>query len=83
MNFKRIDWAIWKNDVNVLKIFINDFLSDIMIFLSNNEIERMFKFDTYSFLKKIIFEIFSINYLFFRRSLTFFNSAMMNVIQFL
>ena len=83
MNFKKIDRAIWKDGVNVLKTFINNFLNDVVIFLSNNEIERMFKFDTYSFSKKAIFETFSINRSFFCLSSTFFNFDEINVVRFL
>ena len=52
INFKEINRAIRKNDINILKTFINDFLNDIIIFLSDNEIEQMFKFNIYLFLKK-------------------------------
>ena len=82
-DFEKINWMIWKNDINVLKAFINDFLNDVVIFLSNNEIKRMLKFNTYSFSKKAIFEIFSINRWFFCRNSTFFNFAVINVVQFL
>ena len=82
-NFEKINQTIRKDDVNVLKTFINDFLSDIVIFLSNNEVERIFKFNTYSFSKKTIFETFSINRLFFRLNSTFFNFDEINVVWFL
>ena len=82
-NFEKIDRAIWKNDVNVLKAFINDFLNDVVISLLNNEIERMFKFDTYSFLKKTIFKIFLINRSFFCLNLIFFSFDEINVVRFL
>ena len=39
MNFEKINRTIWKDDVNVLKAFINDFLNDVVILLSNNKIE--------------------------------------------
>ena len=74
---------IRKSDVNVLKTFINDFLSDVVIFLSNNEIKRMFKFNTYLFSEKMIFETFSINRSFFYLSSTFFNFDEINVVRFL
>ena len=74
---------IQKNGVNVLKAFINDFLSNIMIFLSNNEIEQMFKFNTYLLLKEMIFETFSINRSSFRLNSTFFNFNEINVVRFL
>ena len=83
MNFKKINRTIQKNDVSVLKTFINDFLNDVVIFLSNNEIERMFKLDTYSFLKKTIFKTFSINRSFFHLNSTFFNFDKINVVRFL
>ena len=51
-NFEKINRAIRENDVNILKTFINDFLNDVMISLLNNEIEWIFKFDTYSLSKK-------------------------------
>ena len=79
-NFKRINRTIRKNDVNVLKTFINDFLNDVVISLSSNEIKQMFKFNTYLFSKKIIFETFSINHSFFRLSSTFFNFDEINVV---
>ena len=82
-NLEKINWTIRKNDVNVLKMFINDFLNDVVIFLSNNKVERMFKFDTYSLSKKTIFETFSINRSFFRLSSTSFNFDEINVVQFL
>ena len=81
--FEKIDQMIWKDDVSVLKAFINDFLNDVMIFLSSNEIERMLKFDTYSLLKKTIFETFSINRSFFRLNSIFFNFDEINVVRFL
>ena len=80
MNFEKINWTIWKNDVSVLKTFINDSLNDVIIFLSNNEIERMFKFNIYSFLKEIIFEIFFINYSSFRLNSIFFNFNKINIV---
>ena len=80
-NFKRINRAIRENDVNVLKTFINDFLNDAVIFLSNNKINRMLKFDTYSFSKKTIFEIFSINRSSFHLNSTSFNFNEINVVQ--
>ena len=80
MNFKKINRAIRKDDVNVLKIFINDFLNNVIIFLLNNEIERMFKFNTYLFLEKMIFEIFLINRSFFRLNSAFFNFDKINVV---
>ena len=83
MNFEKINRAIRKDGVNVLKAFINDFLNDVMIFLLNNKIERMLKFDTYSSSKKTIFEIFSINHSSFRLNLTFFNFDEINVVRFL
>ena len=82
-NFKKINRAIRKDNVNVLKTFINDFLSDVVIFLSNKKIERMFKLDTYSSLKKTIFETFSINRSSFRLNSTFFNFDKINVVRFL
>ena len=39
MNFEKINRAIRKDNVSVLKTFINDFLNDVVIFRSNNEIE--------------------------------------------
>ena len=82
-NLKKIDRAIRKDDVNVLKAFINDFLSDVVIFLLNNEIERMFKFDTYSPSEETIFETFSINHSSFRLSPTFLSFDEINVVRFL
>ena len=72
---------IQKDDVNVLKTFINDFLNNVVIFLSNNKIERMFKFDIYLLLKKTIFETFSINRSSFRLNSTSFNFDKINVVQ--
>ena len=83
MNFEKIDRAIWKDDVSVLKTFINNFLSDVVIFLLNNKIERMFKFNTYSLSKKMIFKTFSINRLSFRLNSTSFNFDEINVVRFL
>ena len=83
MNFKKINWTVQENNVNVLKIFINDFLNNVVIFLSSNEIKRMFKLNIYSFLKKTIFKTFSINRSSFRLSLTSFNFDKINVVQFL
>ena len=83
MNFERINRTIQKDDVNVLKTFINDFLNDVVIFLSNNEIKRMFKLDTYSFSKRTIFETFSINRSPFHLNSTFFNFDEINVVRFL
>ena len=83
MNFKEINRTIRKDDVNVLKTFINDFLNDIMIFLSNNEIEQMFKFNIYLFLKKTIFKTFSINRSLFRLNSISFNFDEINVVRFL
>ena len=83
MNFEKINRAIRKSNVNVLKTFINDFLNDVVIFLSNNEIERMFKFNTYSFLKKTNFKIFSINRSSFHLNSIFFNFDEINVVRFL
>ena len=83
MNFEKINRTIRENDVNVLKTFINDFLNNVIIFLLNNEIERMFKFDIYSFSKKTIFETFSINRSSFRLNSTSFNFDEINVVQFL
>ena len=83
MNFEKINRAIREGDVSVLKTFINDFLNDVIIFLSDNEIERMLKFDIYLFSEKVIFKIFSINRSSFRLNLTFFNFDEINVIQFL
>ena len=74
---------IRENGVNVLKAFINDFLNDVVIFLLNNEIERMFKLNTYSFLKKTIFETFLINRSFFHLNSTSFNYNKINVVRFL
>ena len=82
-NLEKINRAIQKNDVNILKTFINNFLSDVVIFLSNNEIERMFKFDTYSFSKKTIFETFSINRSSFHLNSTSFNFDKINIVRFL
>ena len=64
-------------------MFINNSLNDVIIFLLNNKIERMFKFDTYSFSEKMIFETFLINCSLFCLSSTFFNFDKINVIQFL
>ena len=83
INFEKINRAIRKDNVSVLKAFINDFLNNVMISSLNNEIERMFKFDTYLFSEKAIFETFSINRLFFCLSSTFFNFDEIDVIQFL
>ena len=83
MNFEKINQTIRENDVNVLKTFINDFLNDVVIFLLNNEIEQMFKLDTYSFSEKTIFETFSINRSSFRLNSTFFNFNEINVVRFL
>ena len=83
MNFKKINRAIRKDGVNVLKTFINIVLNDVVISLLNNEIERMLKLDTYSLSKKMIFKTFSINCSFFRLNLTFFNFDEINVVRFL
>ena len=83
MNFEEINQTIRKNDVNVLKTFINDFLSDVVIFLSNNKIERIFKLDIYLFLKRMIFKIFSINCSSFHLNSTSFNFNKINVVRFL
>ena len=82
-NFEKINRAVWKDDVSVLKTFINDFLSDVVIFLSSNKVERMFKLNTYSFSKKTIFETFSINRSSFHLNSTFFNFDEINVVRFL
>ena len=82
-NLEKINRAIRKDDVNVLKTFINDFLSDAVIFLLNNKIEQMFKLDTYSLSKKTIFKIFSINHSSFRLNPTSFSFDKINVIRFL
>ena len=82
-NFKKIDWTIRENGVNVLKAFINDFLNDAVIFLSNNEIKQIFELNTYLFSEKTIFETFSINCSFFRLNSTSFNFDEINVVQFL
>ena len=74
---------IRKDDVNVLKAFINDFLNNVVIFLLNNEIERMFKLDIYLFSKKTIFEISLINRSSFCLNLTSFNFDEINVVRFL
>ena len=83
MNLEKINRTIRKDDVNILKTFINDFLNDAVIFLSNNKIEQMLKLDIYSLSKKTIFETFSINCSFFRLNPTFFNFNKINVVRFL
>ena len=82
-NFEKINRTIRKDDVSVLKAFINDFLNDIIIFLLNNEIERMLKLNTYSLSEKTIFKTFLINRSFFNLSLTSFNFDEINVVRFL
>ena len=82
-NFEKINRAIQKGGVSILKTFINDFLNDAVIFLSDNGIERIFKLDTYSFSKKAISETFSINCSLFRLSSTSFNFNEINVVRFL
>ena len=82
-NFEKINWAIQKGDVNVLRTFINNFLNDVIIFLSDNEIERMFKFNIYLFSEKTIFEIFLINRSSFRLNLTSFSFDKINIVRFL
>ena len=64
-------------------MFINDFLNDVIIFLLNNEIERMFELDIYSFSKKANFETFLINHSSFRLNSTSFNFNKINVVRFL
>ena len=82
-DLERINRTIRKDGVGVLKTFINDFLDDAVIFLSNNEIERMFKLDTYPPSEKTISETFSINRSLFRLSSTSFNFDEINVVRFL
>ena len=82
-NLEKINRVIRKGGVNVLKTFINDFLNDAVILLSNNRVERMLKFDTYSFSEKTIFETFSINRSSFCLSPTSFSFDEVNVVQFL
>ena len=79
-NFKKINRTIREDDVNILKTFINDFLNDVVIFLLNNEIERMLELNTYSSSEKMIFETFSINCSSFRLSSTSFNFDEINVV---
>ena len=69
--------------MNVLKAFINNFLNDVVISLSNNEIERMLEFNIYLFLKKANFETFLINCSPFYLNSTFFNFDEINVVRFL
>ena len=83
MNFEKINRAIREDGVSVLKTFINDFLSDVVIFLLSNEIERMLKLDTYPSSEKTIFETSSINRSFFRLSSTSFSFDEINVVRFL
>ena len=82
-NFEKINRAIQKDDVNVLKTFINNFLNNVVIFLLSNEIERMLKLNTYSLSKKTIFETSLINRSFFCLNTTFFSFDEINVIRFL